>query len=746
MVKILSYAKPYKSMIFVSILLLFAQANLDLALPDYLSQIVDTGIQQGGIDSAVPIAYRESEMQKALIFLTPANRSNVLNSFTLISENSSDYTDYLDQYPVLQNESIYIRNDLSKSEMSDLSSIMGRAVFTVYMIEQIQKNETEINTADMDLGINLELLPPGMDLFSFLALLPEENLSQIVSGINQNFSLLSESMITQAAAIALKAEYEAIGMDTAQIQNRYILRSGAVMLFFTLLSVLCTIAVGYMASKTSAGIARDLRKDVFENIEHFSNAEFDQFSTASLITRTGNDITQIQTVSFMIVRMVFYAPILGFGGVFRIIGRGTNMWWIIGIAVLLLISLIAIVFTIALPKFKIIQKLIDHLNLVSRENLSGIMVIRAFNMQDFEEKRFDVANNNLTKVSLFINRVMVIMMPLMMLIMNGLSIAIIWAGSHQVRDQQMQVGDMMAYLQYSMQIVMAFLMMSMMFIMIPRAAISAKRVKEVLNTELSINDSPTPVTFSQEFNGEIQFENVCFRYPNAEMDALCNISFVAKPGETTAIIGPTGSGKSTMMNLIPRFYDVTEGTIKIDGHDIREVTQQDLRDKIGFIPQTSSLFSGTIESNLRYANENASDEVINSAISMAQATEIIAEKTEGLQSAIAQGGSNVSGGQKQRLSIARALVKNAPIYVFDDSFSALDFKTDSAVRQALKQNIANSTILIVTQRVSTIMGAEQILVLDDGQIVGKGTHAELLEKCPTYREIAQSQLELQEGI
>jgi ATP-binding cassette subfamily B protein len=551
-------------------------------------------------------------------------------------------------------------------------------------------------------------------------------------------------MITQMAVAVVKAEYVALGMDAARLQRDYILRIGGLMLLVSLLGGACIIAVGFLASKTSSGVARDIRKQVFKKVESFSSTEFDKFSTASLITRSTNDVTQLQMVIGMIMRMVFYAPIIGVGGVIRALGKSANMWWIIALAVVVLLGLIAVVFSMSLPKFKIMQSLIDRLNLVMRENLSGMMVIRAFNKQDDEGARFDKANRDLTGTSLFVNRVMVTMMPIMMLVMNGLTLGIIWVGAHQIAASTMQVGDMMAFMQYAMQIVMAFLMMSMMFIFLPRAAVSGDRIADVLETELAITDPKDPQPFKEPFSGEIEFRSVSFRYPSALDDVLHDISFTARPGETTAFIGSTGSGKSTIVNLIPRFYDVTGGVIFVDGIDIRQVRQSDLRDKIGFIPQKGMLFSGTIESNLLYADQNASPEMLQEAADIAQASEFILAKPEGFSAEIAQGGSNVSGGQKQRLAIARALVKKPPIYIFDDSFSALDFKTDSALRRALKQKTGDSTVLIVTQRVATIKSADQIIVHDEGRVVGTGKHHELMQSCEAYQEIAYSQLSREE--
>ena len=562
--------------------------------------------------------------------------------------------------------------------------------------------------------------------------------------MNSKFTALGDSMIVQAAAAPVKAEYAALGMDTGKLSSDYIIHIGMLMLLVTLLSGACTITVGYLASRTAAGLARDLRRNVFQKVESFSSTEFDKFSTASLITRSTNDITQIQMVVIMMMRMVFYAPIIGVGGVIRAVGKSANMWWIIALAVVVLLGLILTVFSIALPKFKIIQTLIDRLNLVTRENLSGMMVIRAFNMQPFEEKRFDTANKDLTSTTLFINRVMVVMMPVMMMVMNGLTLVIIWVGAHQVAQSSMQVGDMMAFMQYAMQIVMAFLMLAMMFIILPRAAVSGDRIADVLETKPVINDPQNPSDFTEPFKATIEFRNVYFRYPGAEEDVLHNISFTAQPGQTTALIGTTGSGKSTIVSLIPRFYDVTEGTVFVDGIDIREVSQHELRTKIGYIPQKGTLFSGTIESNLLYGDENATDEELKLAADIAQATEFISSKPEGLQTEVAQGGMNVSGGQKQRLAIARALVKKAPIYIFDDSFSALDFKTDAALRKSLKEHTGSSTMMIVTQRIATIKNAEQIIVLDEGKIVGKGTHDELMKDSEVYRGIALSQLSIEE--
>ena len=741
--RIIKYAIPYLPMVLLAIVLLFAQANFDLALPDYLSDIVDTGIQQQGVENAVPIGIRENEMNKLEIFMTPEEETLILEQYSLIDNTSSNYEEYSIEYPALVNGSIYVLLDVSKSDIEEMEPVMAELMTVVFSLKQIYANPNMTAEMGMDLGIDLTMFPTESIFFQALDFLPPENRTAMREGIVENFSALGEMMLNQVAIVAVIAEYEAIGVDLDNLEFSFILKSGGIMILMTILSILSAITVGFLASKTSAGMARDIRKDVFERVEEFSSAEFDSFSTASLITRSTNDVTQIQMMVFIVVRMVFYAPIMGIGGVIRALDKAASMWWVVGIAVLVLIGLISVVFAVALPKFKIVQKLIDRLNLVSRESLSGMMVIRAFNMQKYEEDRFEKANSDLTGVSLFINRTMVIMMPLMMLIMNVLTLAIIWVGAHEVADGTMQVGDMIAFLQYAMQIVMAFLMLTMMFIILPRASVSGERIKEVLNTKPLIKDPTNPKQFASHFEGKIEFRDVSFRYPNAEEDVLHNISFTALPGQMTAFIGATGSGKSTVVHLIPRFYEVTSGSILIDGINIQDVTQHDLREKIGCIPQKSTLFSGTIESNLLYANENASEEELKKAITTAQASEFVFTNKEGMSLAISQGGTNVSGGQKQRLSIARALVKKPPIYIFDDSFSALDFKTDVALRRALKQQTGNSTMIIVSQRVSTIVNAEQIIVLDEGKIIGRGTHGELLETCETYREIAISQLSLE---
>lgn len=743
MLRLIKYLKPFTLWILLAAVLLFVQALASLALPDYMSKIVNNGIQQGGVEDAVPLALRQSELDKALLFLADADQDTALAAYTLVDQESSEYADYVTQYPALSTEPVYVLRDLSAEERRTLNPIMARALMAVYGIEQMVAHPSEAAPGG-DMGFDLAKLPPGVDVFKFLAQLPAAQRSQILDKLDSRFAALGENMLAQSAVVAVKAEYTALGMDTFSLQNRYIYRTGLWMLLLALLGGAAMIAVGYISSRTAAGVARDLRHDIFGAVMNFSHAEFNQFSTASLITRTTNDITQIQTAIVMLIRIAFYSPIIGIGAVIRASSTGSAMWWIIALAVGVLSILIFTVFKMALPKFKRVQSLVDRLNLVMRENLAGMMVIRAFNTQEFELQRFDKSNRDLTGTMLFISRVMVVMRPLMMLIMNGLLLLIIWVGAHEVAQATMQVGDMMAFMQYALQIVMSFLMLSVMFIMLPRASVSADRIADVLGAKPTIEDPLVPQHFRRPLSGEITFHDVAFRYPDAEADILHALNFTARPGETTAIIGSTGSGKSTLVNLLPRFFDVTAGAITIDGVDIRSVTQHELRDQIGYIPQQGVLFSGTIESNLRYADEDATSETLAQSLTIAQVQEFVMAKPEGLASQIAQGGANVSGGQKQRLAIARALVKQAPIYIFDDSFSALDFQTDAALRRALRENISESIVFIVTQRVSTIRHAEQIIVLEEGRIVGQGTHESLMTVCETYREIALSQLNQEE--
>lgn len=741
MYRLAKYVKPFIGFVIGAILLLFVQAMCDLALPDYMSNIVNVGLQQGGIEDAVPEALTEGRMNKALLFMTEEEKKLVSDNYTRIDKTSSDYNEYLKKYPILSQESVYVLKKKNKQVIEEMNPVMGRALLTTFSIEQKQAMAIK---AGKELDFQGTKYPATTDVFAMIGQKPQDERVAESHEETKQYTALGENAIVQAAAQVVRVEYKILGMDTDKVQNRYIFKMGIYMLLISLLSAVAIVVVGFFSSKTAAGFARDIRSEVFKKVQRFSNTEMDKFSTASLITRTTNDITQIQMFIVIMIRMVFYAPIIGVGGVIRAIGKSSSMSWIIALAVVLLLVLIVTVIIIALPKFKAIQKLIDKLNLVARENLSGIMVIRAFNTERFEEKRFDKANSDVTKNSLFVNRVMVVMMPVMTLIMNGVSLLIVWVGAHEIEQSSMQVGDMMAFMQYAIQIMIAFLMMSMMFIMIPRASVAAQRVSEVLETEEVIKEPKAAKKFDEGKKAVVEFRNVSFRYPEAEEDVIKNISFTALPGQTTAIIGSTGSGKTTLVNLIPRFYDVTEGQVLVDGVDVRDVTTHDLREKIGYVPQKGFLFSGTIDSNIRYGDENASEEEIALAADIAQASEFIKKKEEGFNTEVSQGGSNLSGGQKQRLSIARALAKKPEIFIFDDSFSALDFKTDSALRKALKENIASSTIIIVAQRISTIKNAEQIIVLDEGKVVGIGTHKELMENCETYKEIALSQLSKEE--
>lgn len=764
--RILKYLKPYAVLVIAAVVLLFGQAYCDLSLPNYMSKIVDTGIQQGGIESAAPQAVSEGTMNTLKGFMEEDQKPLVEASYTLVSKDSADYDTYLKKYPALENENIYVENQVDEQTQLELGAIFARPFASVSAIGQVieaqqsgldtialdkQQNAdgtektAEIPPAIMQFMMYYAQQPEGTDFFAALNTYPDAG--QVYGALNElldeKLNGMDASMLQQMAIPAVKAEYSALGMDTTAIQQNYIWSNGGLMLLLALGSAACTVVVGLLAAKAGAGVARDLRERTFTKVENFSNVEFDKFSTASLITRNTNDVTQIQMVLILMIRMVIYAPIMGVGGVIMALNKSVSMSWIIALAVIVLLGFIGSIFAVVMPKFKKIQALVDRLNLVMRESLSGLMVIRAFNTQKFELDRFDKANEDLTKTSLFVNRAMVLMMPVMMLIMNGISVLIIWVGANQIAASSMQVGDMMAFIQYAMQIIMAFLMMSMMFIMLPRASVSANRIADVLETEPEITDPPNPRKFTDP-KGLLEFKDVCFAYPGADANVLTDINFVAKPGETTAFIGSTGAGKSTVANLIPRFYDVTSGSVTIDGIDVRDVTRHDLRDQLGYVPQKSVLFSGTVASNLRLGDEDASDEQLEKAAEQAQAMEFISKSKRGFDGGISQGGANVSGGQKQRLSIARALVKDPNIYIFDDSFSALDFKTDATLRAAIKEKTKDKTVLIIAQRVGTIMDAHQIIVLDEGRIVGKGTHKELMKNCEAYREIALSQLSEEE--
>lgn len=740
MLRLTKFLKPYLLILAAAIVLLFAQANAELALPDYLSRIVSVGIQQQGITSPVPEALRQADMDRLLLFATPEEQQQILSHYNKTEPDSK----YLQTFPALSKTNGYVYQGEINGADPALRASFTRLWLLKSGIEAMAENKDAAAQAAQQLGLDPTAFQDPDAVFAALQKMPEPArlglIARVQGMIDQQLKVMGVGMGEQQAIHAVKSAYESMEANTNQKQTNYILVTGGIMLLISLASVVSSISVGFLSSRLSAGVARDLRKAIFEKVMRFSHAELESFSTASLITRSTNDINQIQTMLMMMVRMVFFAPMMGIGGTIRAMSKGASMWWLIAIAVAFLMIMIGTIFMIALPRFQRIQKLVDRLNLVTRENLSGLMVVRAFNQQAFEENRFDDANKDLTDTSRFISRVMFMLFPTMTLLMNGLSVMIIWIGSHQVASGSMQVGDMMAFMQYAMQIVFSFMMISFAFFIIPRAAVSGRRIAEVLDTPFSIVDPQQPKEIPQPLEGRVRFENVSFRYPDADENVVCNVSFSAKPGTTTAIIGSTGSGKSTLINLIPRFFDVTEGRITIDDIDIRELSQHDLRQQIGYIPQKSVLFTGTLESNLHYANEEASEQDLLNAMRLAQANELLEDKTEGLESAVSQGGSNLSGGQRQRMTIARALVKDARIIIFDDSFSALDYKTDAALRRTLSAELTDRTILIVSQRISTIKNADQIIVLNEGEVEGIGTHADLLQTSETYREIATSQL------
>ncbi len=740
MIKLAKYLKPFLFGLIMAILLLFGQAICDLNLPNYMSDIVNTGIQKNGIEHAAPDAISLNGMKLMKAFMTDDEKKLVDDAYYLASvqdKNEKDKT-YGSIYTGAVG-TLYIKNELSKDTQANLDKAFGTSTWTmINVMRSMQQGNPASGETSGSIG--------SIDITQVYQYLPMvENLPETTIAAAREKALQSDvTLLEQGGTMLAKIFYTELGADINGMATSYILIVGLKMLAIALLGGVATVLVSFISSKIAAGAARNLRRDVFERIERFSNNEFDKFSTASLITRCTNDITQIQMLLMMGIRMVCYAPIMAIGGTVMAVSKSASMSWIIAVACTLLIGIILIIMSIAMPKFKAIQKFVDRLNLVSRENLSGLMVIRSFGTRAHEKKRFEAANKDLTDTNLFVTRVMVFMMPVMMLIMNGVTLIIIWVGAHQIADSAMQIGDMMAFMQYAMQIIFSFLMISMMFIFIPRAAVSAERIAEVLETPESVVDPQTPKSFDPDKKGLVEFRDVCFRYHGAEEDALSSITFTAKPGQTTAIIGPTGSGKSTIASLALRFYDVSSGRVLIDGADVRDVTQKDLRAKIGYVPQKGVLLSGTIASNIRYGRREATDKEVESAAQVAQAMEFIAEKPERFESEIAQGGTNVSGGQKQRLSIARALAKQPEIFIFDDSFSALDFKTDITLRKALKDHTGGSTVIIVAQRVSTIMNAEQIIVLDEGKIAGIGTHKELLKNCPEYYEIASSQLSQEE--
>ncbi|MCH1965902.1 ABC transporter ATP-binding protein [Paraclostridium sordellii] len=730
MIKLIKHLRNSIGSVLLIVVLLAIQATCDLSLPDYTSDIVNVGIQQSGIENAVPKVIRESQMNNLTLFMSKSDKDEVMKYYTLL--NKGEYKDSN------VDEKLYELSTKDKSVIDKLDPIMAKSMMIASGIEQ---NKTQILK---------KITPPGVpmnkntDVMSVLRTMPVEALDNMKSSVEEKISKMPESMVSQSAIRYVKAEYKAIGMNVDKLQTNYIFKAGAIMLGIALISMVATVAVGYLGARVAAKLGRNLRKQVFGKVVSFSNKEMDEFSTASLITRSTNDIQQVQMLMVMLLRIVFYAPILAIGGFIKVLNTNTSMAWIIGVAVLAILSVVLVLFGLVMPKFKSVQKLVDKVNLVTREMLTGMLVIRAFSTEKHEEKRFDKANTDLMKTNLFVNRAMSMMMPTMMLIMNVITVVIVWNGAHSVDSGSMQVGDMMAFIQYTMQIIMAFLMISMVSMILPRAVVSMGRIDEVISTDLVIKDKKETQSFDENKKGIVEFKNVSFRYPNAEEDVLSNITFTAKPGQTTAFIGSTGSGKSTLINLIPRFYDVTEGEILVDGVNVKDVTQHELREKIGYVPQKGVLFSGTINSNLRYGKKDVSEETVRKAAEIAQASEFIDVKPKKFETEISQGGTNVSGGQKQRLSIARAIAKNPEIYIFDDSFSALDLKTDAALRKSLNEETGDSTVLIVAQRISTIINADQIVVLDQGKVVGIGTHKELLKNCEVYNEIALSQLSKEE--
>ena len=742
---LLKLKKAWKSVLIVMILLV-AQAMGELALPDYTSKIVNVGIQQGGIDSCVPQAIREKELQNVL--LATDDDEFILDKYELLSkENLSeqDYNKLVKEYPVLENENVYVLKKISKQDKEKLEDVLAEPLVMMYIIQDEAKSAQMKQYVLESLPVEVQSAFQDKSLIEIIKAMPEEQSKSLIENLEIKIETTLGGMVSQSAISAVKEEYKAIGMNTDKIQTKYIWKSGFEMLGVALLIMLTGVIVMYFSSGMACKLAKYLREEVFEKVLNYSNKEFREFSTASLITRSTNDIQQIQGMIQMLFRTVIFAPIMGIGGLIRVITKSsTSMVWIIGFAILCILTVVLILFIVAMPKFKKLQVLIDKINLVAREILTGLPVIRAFNKEKAEEERFDKANIDLTKVNIFVNRVMSFMMPLLMFLMNGISLMIVWFGSHNIDSGIMQVGDMMAIIQYTMQIVMAFLMVSMISIMLPRAAVSANRINEILEQDLSIKDKDETKKFDPDKKGLVEFKDVSFRYPDADMEILTDINFTAEPGKTTAIIGSTGSGKSTIVNLIPRFYDVTGGELCVDGVNIKEVSQKDLRDIIGYVPQKGVLFSGTIESNIKFADENMSDERMVEAARIAQATEFIESKPEKYQTHISQGGTNVSGGQKQRLSIARAIASDPEIYIFDDSFSALDYKTDCVLREELAKVTKNKTVIIVAQRINTVLNADQIITLEDGKIVGKGTHEELMKNCEAYKQIALSQLSEEE--
>ncbi len=750
MLKVLRNLKKSFWSVLVIIILLVVQAQADLRLPDFTSRIVNVGIQAGGIENSLPKIISKEDMENILIFSNEDDK--ILENYSLVGDNiSKEQQKIIDDYFVkdfkVEDNTVYVLNDIDNEKEEELSKIFSDPLME-YSVVTNEETENEIKNAFISkVPEEQKQILENMSVLEILKTMPEEQRNVVLSEFTKQIDNMESSIKEQAAVAEVKNLYSNLGVDTDKIQNNYILFQGLQMLSVALISMISAISIMLLSARVAARLGKTLREKVFKKVLKFSTGELNKFSTASLITRSTNDIQQIQMLIAILFRVVVYAPIIGIGGFIKVLTTSDNsMAWIIGVAILAVLFIVITLFIVAMPRFRKLQELTDKLNLVSREILSGLQVIRAFNKEKKEEKRFDVANNDLMKTNIFVNRAMSMMMPLLMFVMNSIMVLIIWVGGHNVDQGIMQVGDMMAFIQYTMQIVMAFLMISMISIMLPRASVSAKRINEVLETESSIKDKPENELkkFDENKKGLVEFKDVSFRYPDADTEILEDITFTAEPGKTTAIIGSTGSGKSTIVNLIPRFYDVTGGELLIDGVNVKDVSQKDLRDIIGFVPQKGLLFSGTIESNIKYSDDSMSDEKMYEAARIAQATEFIETKEKKYQDPIAQGGGNVSGGQKQRLSIARAIAKDPEIFVFDDSFSALDLKTDAALREALKEKTQDKTVIIVAQRISTILNADQIIVLEEGKVVGIGTHEELIKNNETYRQIALSQLSEEE--
>nr|WP_300002553.1 ABC transporter ATP-binding protein [Tissierella sp.] len=734
MLKMFKEFKPFTLLIILIFALLFGQAMAELALPDYMSKIVDTGIQQNGIEDAVPEVIRESQMERVKLFLDDREIATLDSSYKLISKgdlSEKEYKKFQKKYDLLKDQPLYILEEKDEEVIREMDNFLSRSLLAVNAIKSGE--------------VPLPDLPEGVDPFTAIANLPPEQIDMMKAQIQEGFGELPKELIKQSAMVFIRDEYKQVGISIEKTQTDYIMRIGGFMLLIAFAGMLAAILVGFLSSRVAAGLAKNLRDKVFTKVAQFSNSEFDTFSTASLITRSTNDIQQIQQFTVMLLRMVFFAPILGVGGVIRALRTNASMAWIVGLGVVGILILLIVVFSVAIPKFKIIQTLVDRVNLVMRESLTGMLVIRAFNTKGYEEEKFDKANTDLTDTNLFVSRIMITLMPAMTIIMNGVILLIVWIGAKEINKSNIQVGDMMAFMQYAMQIIMSFLMLSMVSVILPRASVSAGRVMDILNTEVTIKNPSSPKKIQEGVKGLVEFKDVTFKYPGAESPVLCDINFTAKQGETVAFIGSTGSGKSTLINLIPRFYDVTEGSILVDGVDVRELDLHDLRERIGYTPQTSTLFTGTIESNIKYGkNKDLDREEVLEAIDTSKSKEFVDQKEDGIDTRISQSGSNVSGGQKQRLSIARTIAKKPEIIIFDDSFSALDFKTDASLRTALEERLKTSTLLIVAQRINTIKDADKIIVLDEGEIVGMGSHRELLKDSDVYKQIALSQLSEEE--